>query len=101
VGNGRMRVVTFDLTPIAITRLTGKQRSAESFHTFVRQPVYQVTRSITECGLQPTLQKLSGVLFDRSARYRTEKSRLVVKFLDGHIINCAVQFVGEHPVRYI
>jgi hypothetical protein len=39
--------------------------------------------------------------FDRSASYRTEDGRLVVKFLDGHIINCAVQFVGQNPVRYI
>ena len=43
---------------------------------------------------------IEGV-FDRSASYRTEDGRLVVKFSDGHITNCAVQFVGQNPVRYI
>lgn len=45
-------------------------------------------------------QMIEGV-FDRSASYRTEDGRLVVKFSDGHITNCAVQFVGQNPVRYI
>jgi hypothetical protein len=30
-------------------------------------------------------------VFDRSASYRTESDRLVVKFLGGRIVNCAVQ----------
>jgi hypothetical protein len=45
-------------------------------------------------------QMIEGA-FDQSASYRTEDGRLVVKFLDGHIINCAVQFVAQNPVRYI
>lgn len=45
-------------------------------------------------------QMIEGV-FDRSASYRREDSKLVVNFLDGRIINCAVQFVGQNPVRYI
>ena len=45
-------------------------------------------------------QMIEGV-FDRSASFRREDGRLVVKFLDGRVINCAVQFVGQNPVRYI
>jgi len=45
-------------------------------------------------------QMIEGV-FDRSASFRREDGRLVVKFLDGRIINCDVQFVGQNPVRYI
>jgi hypothetical protein len=45
-------------------------------------------------------QMIEGV-FDRSASYRREDGRLVVKFLDGRIVNCDVQFVGQNPVRYI
>jgi hypothetical protein len=45
-------------------------------------------------------QMIEGA-FDRSASYRTEDGRLVVKFLDGHVVNCDVQFVGQNPVRYI
>lgn len=40
-------------------------------------------------------------VFDRNASYRKEDNKLVVKFLDGHIVNCEVQFVGRNPVRYI
>ncbi|MBW4467435.1 MAG: hypothetical protein KME07_18570 [Pegethrix bostrychoides GSE-TBD4-15B] len=45
-------------------------------------------------------QMIEGV-FDRSSSYRTEDGRLVIKFLDGRIINCIVQFVGQNPVHYI
>ena len=45
-------------------------------------------------------QMIEGI-FDRSASYRKEDNRLVVKFLDGRIVNCNVQFVGQNPVRYI
>jgi hypothetical protein len=45
-------------------------------------------------------QMIEG-MFDRSSSYRTEDNRLVVKFLDGQIINCAVQFVGQNPVHYL
>jgi len=44
-------------------------------------------------------QMIEGV-FDQSASYRRD-DRLVVKFLDGRIINCDVQFEGQNPVRYI
>jgi hypothetical protein len=45
-------------------------------------------------------QMIEGI-FDQSASYRSGDGKLVIKFLDGHIINCAVQFVGQNPVRYI
>ncbi len=40
-------------------------------------------------------------IFDRNASYRRDDGRLVIKFLDGHIVNCSVQFDGQNPVRYI
>jgi hypothetical protein len=40
-------------------------------------------------------------IFDRTASYRRDDGRLVVKFMDGHIVNCRVQFDGQNPVRYI
>lgn len=42
---------------------------------------------------------IEGV-FDRSTSYRRENGRLVVKFLDGHVINCDLQSVGQNPARY-
>ncbi|MBS9395235.1 MAG: hypothetical protein HEQ29_19635 [Dolichospermum sp. LBC05a] len=44
-------------------------------------------------------QMIEGI-FDRDNSYRTENDRLVIKFLDGHIINCSVQFKGQNPVCY-
>ncbi|WP_204151978.1 hypothetical protein [Leptolyngbya sp. CCY15150] len=40
-------------------------------------------------------------IFDRNASYRRDDDRLVVKFLDGYIMNCSVQFDGQNPVHYI
>jgi hypothetical protein len=45
-------------------------------------------------------QRIEAV-FDRKASFRKDDGRLVVKFLDGHIVNCNVQFDGQNPVRYI
>ncbi len=45
-------------------------------------------------------QMIEGVL-DRSRSLRREDGRLVVRFLDGRIVNCNVQFDGRNPVRYI
>ncbi len=48
-------------------------------------------------------QMIEGV-FDRNASYYLEPPddhRLVVKFLDGRIVNCKVEFNGENPVRYL
>jgi hypothetical protein len=48
-------------------------------------------------------QMIEGV-FDRNASFYLEPpddNRLVVKFLDGRIINCNVQFAGQMPIRYI
>ncbi|MBW4581405.1 MAG: hypothetical protein KME42_17690 [Tildeniella nuda ZEHNDER 1965/U140] len=45
------------------------------------------------------IQMIEGV-FDRNSSYRKD-GRLIVKFLDGHIINCSIQFDGQNPVRYI
>jgi hypothetical protein len=48
-------------------------------------------------------QRIEGV-FDRNASCYQEPpndDRLVVKFLDGRIVNCNVKFIGENPVKYI
>jgi hypothetical protein len=47
-------------------------------------------------------QMIEGV-FDRNSSYRQEDNerRLVIKFLDGHIVNCSIKFDGQNPVRYI
>ena len=48
-------------------------------------------------------QMIEGV-FDRNASYYVvieNKERLVIKFLDGRILNCNVEFNGENPVRYV
>ena len=45
-------------------------------------------------------QMIEGV-FDRNATNRRDDGRLVVKFMNGHIVNCNVQFDGQNPVRYI
>jgi hypothetical protein len=48
-------------------------------------------------------QMIEGV-FDRSASHYVvvnDKDRLVIKFLDGRIVNCNVEFNGENPVRYV
>lgn len=47
-------------------------------------------------------QMIEGV-FDRNASHYVvvnDKDRLVIKFLDGRIVNCNVEFNGENPVRY-
>ncbi len=47
-------------------------------------------------------QMIEGI-FDRNTSYWTDDPdrRLVVKFLDAHIVSCSVQFDGRNPVRYI
>ncbi len=48
-------------------------------------------------------QMIEGV-FDRNASHYLvvkDKDRLVIKFLDGRIVNCNVEFKGENPVRYV
>lgn len=45
-------------------------------------------------------QMIEGV-FDRRASNRTDDGRLVLRFLDGRIVNCRVQFDGQNPVRYL
>jgi hypothetical protein len=48
-------------------------------------------------------QMIEGV-FDRNASCyldSPDNDRLVVKFLDGRIVNCKVEFNSENPVRYI
>ncbi len=45
-------------------------------------------------------QMIEGV-FARNASNRRDDGRLVVKFLNGQIVNCNVQFDGQNPVRYI
>jgi hypothetical protein len=43
---------------------------------------------------------IEGV-FDRQASSCRDDGRLVLRFLDGRIVNCRVQFDGQNPVRYI
>jgi hypothetical protein len=49
-------------------------------------------------------QMIEGI-FDRNASHYIivkDKDRLIIKFLDGHIINCNIQFTNPRtPVRYI
>lgn len=45
-------------------------------------------------------QMIEGV-FDRNGSRRREDGRLIVRFLDGRIVNCRVEFDGRNPVRYI
>ena len=45
-------------------------------------------------------QMIEGV-FDRTGSYRREDGDLVVKFLDGRIVNCHTEFDGRNPVRYL
>ncbi|EAW34667.1 hypothetical protein L8106_22129 [Lyngbya sp. PCC 8106] len=45
-------------------------------------------------------QMIEGV-FNREYSYRKDDGRLVIKFVDGRIVNCNVQFDGQNPVRYI
>ena len=44
-------------------------------------------------------QMIEGV-FDRNASSRRNDNRLVLRFLDGRIVNGCVQFDGQNPVRY-
>jgi len=49
------------------------------------------------------MQMIEGV-FDRNASYYLappKDDRLLVKFLDGRIVNCKVQFTSDNPVHYI
>lgn len=45
-------------------------------------------------------QMIEGV-FDRNGSQRRDDGRLVVRFLDGRIVNCRMEFDGRNPVRYI
>jgi hypothetical protein len=48
-------------------------------------------------------QMIEGI-FDRNASYYLDSpndNRLLVKFLDGRIVNCNVHFTSDNPVRYI
>ncbi|QSJ15571.1 hypothetical protein JYQ62_27645 [Nostoc sp. UHCC 0702] len=45
-------------------------------------------------------QMIEGI-FDREASWRMNDGRLVLKFLDGCILNCQVKFDSQNPVRYI
>jgi hypothetical protein len=45
-------------------------------------------------------QMIDGA-FDRNASGRRDDGCFVLRFLDGRIVNCRVQFDGQNPVRYI
>lgn len=45
-------------------------------------------------------QMIEG-LFDRNGSGRRDDNRLILRFLDGRIVDCNVQFDGRNPVRYI
>lgn len=48
-------------------------------------------------------QMIEGV-YDRAGSYRRrndrDQNRLVIRFLDGRIVNCKVEFEGQNPVRF-
>jgi hypothetical protein len=45
-------------------------------------------------------QRIEGV-FDRNASERREDGDLVLRFLDGRIVNCQVDFASQNPVHFI
>jgi hypothetical protein len=45
-------------------------------------------------------QMIEGI-FDRNESLRNANGRLVLRFMDGRIVNSAVTFDGQNPVRYI
>lgn len=48
-------------------------------------------------------QMIEGI-FDRNSSFYTDEfgqDRLVIKFLDGRVVNCNVEFDGQNPVRYV
>ncbi len=45
-------------------------------------------------------QMIEGA-FDQKSSWRREDGRLVIKFLDGRIVNCNIKFDGQNPVHYI
>jgi hypothetical protein len=48
-------------------------------------------------------QMIKGV-FDRNASHYVVvdgQERLVIKFLDGRIVNCNIEFKGQNPVNYM
>ena len=45
-------------------------------------------------------QMIEGI-YDRSGSVRREDGRLVVRFIEGRIVNCRVEFAGQNPVRFI
>ena len=45
-------------------------------------------------------QMIEGV-FDRHGSQRREDGRLILRFFDGRIVNCKVEFDARNPVRYI
>ena len=45
-------------------------------------------------------QMIEGI-FDRSASWRRDDNRLVLKFSQGRIVNFQVKFDGQNPVRYL
>ncbi|MDF5734855.1 MAG: hypothetical protein PUQ00_03910 [Nostoc sp. S13] len=45
-------------------------------------------------------QMIEGI-FDRNNSYCLDNGRLVLKFSDGRIVNCSIQFNAQNPVHYI
>jgi len=45
-------------------------------------------------------QMIEGV-YDRNGSQRREDGDLVIRFLDGRIVNCRVEFAGRNPVHFI
>jgi hypothetical protein len=43
---------------------------------------------------------IQGV-YDRTGSEHRGDGRLVIRFLDGRIMNCKVDFSGQNPVRHI
>jgi len=45
-------------------------------------------------------QMIEGV-YDRVASERRDDGRLIIRFLDGRIVNCDVSFNVQNPVRFV
>lgn len=79
--------------------LRGLLASGESAAWVISEDRQQATTHVQVVNFEGT-QMIEGV-FDRNASGRKDDGRLVLRFLDGRIVNCKVEFQGQNPVGYI
>jgi hypothetical protein len=46
-------------------------------------------------------QMIEGVYDRTGSRRRQDGGRLIIRFLDGRIVNCNIAFASQNPVRFI